>query len=380
MVALTFTLDGVADNSDLQLEVRVDDAKDAFPDDDRAVLVFGVARKANVLVVTPGNRILRFYYDTKEAKGLAAFTYAEPKDWPQFVGPARDGKFDLVVFDRTGPKGEEDMPAGNTLFIGYPPPPYTPLGQAAPGDPNAVTEVKNPRVRAPDRRHPLMKDLGSIEEIGIDSSFRFPKLPPRTPKLIEGDNNLELVVALARQAFTDVVLTFPIVTENADGPDRVYHTSWPLQPNFPLFLRNVLVQQGNVRFAGVDDSLRPGDVLPLRPGAERQVRVLKPGSLTSDLFDRGNRPEVAFGDTGELGVYTAEWGGGENKQTRRFAVNLLDPNESDLAPVSRFQIGGTTVEAGDTHRVPFELWKIVLVLALAVVLVEWWVYNRRVQI
>lgn len=377
---LTFTLEGVAENADLQLEVRLEHPGDALAADDSAVLVFGVARKANVLVVTPGNRILRFYYDTKEAKGLANFTYAEPADWPQYIGRARDGKYDLVVFDRTGPKAEEDMPAANTLFVGYPPPPYPPLGRAAPGDPNAVTEVKNPKVRVPDRRHPLMRDLSSIEEIGIDASFRFPKLPPRTPKLIEGDGNLELVVAIARQAFTDVVLTFPIVTDNADGPDRVYHTSWPLQPTFPLFLRNVLIQLGNVRFAGVDDPLRPGDVMPLRPGAEQEVRVFKPGALTSQAFDRGNRPEVTFGGTDARGVYTAEWGSGDARQTRRFAVNLLDADESDLAPLTQVQIGSTTVAAGESRRVPFELWQFVVVLALAVVLVEWWIYNRRVQI
>lgn len=383
MVNVNFALDGIGDNSDLQLEVALEHPEDALKADDTATLVFGVARKANVLVVSKGNRILRFYFDTKEAKSVATFTYAKPDDWPQYLNQARDGKFDLIIFDRFGPKTEDEMPAANTFFVGHPPPPYVPLGQA-PGDPNAVTEVKAPRVQAADRRHPLMRDLGGVEEIGIDSCFRFPVLPPRTPRLLEGRDaedkgNLALAVAIARQSFTDVVLTFPIVTENADGPDKVYHTSWPLQPNFPLFLRNVLLLLGNVRFAGVDDTLRPGDVMPIRPGAAREVLVTKPGSPVPQKFDRGGRPEVAFGGTDELGVYTAEWGGGE-KQMRRFAVNLLDADESNLAPVSQFKVGDIDVIAGDTRRVPFELWKVVLVVALLVVMVEWWIYNRRVQI
>lgn len=385
MVNVAFALDGIADNADLQLEVRLEHAGDALKADDSATLVFGVARKANVLVVTKGNRILRFYFDTKEAKSVATFTYAKPEDWPQYLGPARDGKYDLVIFDRFGPKTEDEMPTANTLFVGYPPPPYTPLGQPAADDKFAVSEVKGPRVQAADRRHPLMRDLGGVEEIGIDSCFRFPNLPPRTPRLLEGrdqtdQGNLALAVAISRQAFTDVVLTFPIVTENADGPDRVYHTSWPLQPNFPLFLRNVLLFQGNVRFAGVDDTLRPGDVMPIRPGAAREVLVTKPGNPVPQKFDRGGRPEVSFGGTDTLGVYTAEWGGGGETQTRRFAVNLLDADESNLAPVSQFKVGDITVQAGDTRRVPFELWKVVLVVALGVVLLEWWIYNRRVQI
>jgi hypothetical protein len=386
VVNVFFALEGIADNADLQLEVRLEHPGDAFKADDSAVLVFGVARKANVLVLTKGNRILRFYFDTKEAKSVANFTYGNPDDWEkEYRTPARDGKYDLIIFDRTGPKTDDDMPAANTLFIGHPPPPYTPLGQGRPDDPNAVTEVKGPRVQAADRRHPLMRDLGGVEEIGIDSCFRFPVLPPRTPRLLEGrdqadQGNLALAVALSRQAFTDVVLTFPIVTENADGPDRVYHSSWPLQPNFPLFLRNVLIQQGNVRFAGVDDPLHPGEVIPLRPGSAREVLVTKPGSPVPQKFDRGTRPEVAFGNTDALGVYTAEWGSGGDAQRRRFAVNLLDPDESNLSPVSQFQVGDNTVTAGDTRRVPFELWKVILAVGLVVILVEWWIYNRRVQI
>ncbi len=385
VVNVFFALEGIADNSDLQLEARLEHAGDALKADDSAVLVFGVARKANVLVMTKGNRILRFYFDTKEAKSVATFTYANPNDWEQYKGPGRDGKYDLIIFDRFGPKTDDDMPAANTFFIGHPPPPYTPLGQAKGDDPNAVTEVRGPRVQAADRRHPIMRDLGGVEEIGIDSCFRFPTLPPRTPRLLEGrdqtdQGNLALAVAISRQAFTDVVLTFPIVTENADGPDRVYHTSWPLQPNFPLFLRNVLILQGNVRFAGVDDTLRPGDVMPLRPGAFRDVLVTKPGNPVPLKFDRGTRPEVTFGNTDSLGVYTAEWGNVGDTQMRRFAVNLLDADESNLAPVSQFQVGDITVNAGDTRRVPLELWKVIVCVGLLVILLEWWIYNRRVQI
>ena len=375
-----FNLEGLADSSDIRLEVRLEHAGDAFKADDQATLVFGVARKANVLVVTPGNRVLRFWFDTTEAKSLADFAYVLPEDYKSYVGAARDGKYDLIVFDRTGPETEDDMPAGNTLFIGYPPPPYIALEKNSPNDKNSVIEVKGPRVRASDRRHPLMKDIGNVEEVGVDTAFRLPFLPPRTPRLLEGDRDLVLLAAIARQAYTDLVLTFPIVVKNEDGPDRVFNSNWPLQPKFPLFLRAVVLQLGNVRYAGVEETLRPGQMIPLRPGSEKIVFVTKPGATLPLRFDRGNRPEVAFSNTDELGVYSAEWGLGGSRQIRRFAVNLLDPEESDLAPVGQFQIGTTTVTAGDNRRVPMELWKLFLALGLVIVVVEWWIYNRRVQI
>ena len=86
---------------------------------------------------------------------------------------------------------------------------------------------------------------------------------------------------------------------------------------------------------------------------------------------------MVYSNTDVVGVYAAAWGGGEG---RRFAVNLFDAEESNLAPVPRFTVGDTTVSAGAARKEPRELWKYGVLLALAVVLVEWWVYNRRVQI
>ena len=210
--------------------------------------------------------------------------------------------------------------------------------------------------------------------------FRLPFLPPRTPRLLEGDQDLVLLAAIPRRAYTDLVLTFPLVTANTDAPDGVWHTNWPLQPGFVLFLRNVLFQLGNVRDAGAEDPLPPGQMIPLRIGAEKEVFVSKPGAEVGTRFDRGNRPEVSFSNTDLLGVYTAEWGSGATKQTRRFAVNLFDAEESNLAPVNQFKVGGETVTAGDAKKVPLELWKVAVVLGLLVVLIEWWIYNRRVHI
>jgi hypothetical protein len=377
---VAFAVTDLPENADLVFELRLEHKGDALPADDRAWVVFGVVRKANVLVVTPGNKLLRTYFDTKAAKAVAEFKYLAPADLTdpsQYLTPAREGKYDLVIFDRCGPTSEDQMPLGNTLFVGHPPPPYTPLGGT---DPNAVTAVANPQIRGWANRHPIMRNLRALDEVRVADCFRLPFLPPRTPRLLEGEQDLVLLAALSRQAYTDLVLTFPLVTANADAPDAVWHTNWPLQPGFVLFLRNVLYQLGNVRDAGAEEPLSPGRMVPLRPGAEREVFVTKPGAEVGTKYDRGNRPELPYSNTDRLGVYTAEWGGGAAKQTRRFAVNLFDAEESNLAPVRQFQVGSVTVEAGDAKKVPLDLWKAAVLLGLLVVLVEWWIYNKRVQI
>jgi len=379
VLRVPFTVTEVTANTDLKLDAKIEHAGDALGADDTASLVFGVARKARVSVVTPGNKWQRNYFDLPSTKGIADFTYLAPSDMTDaalYLGPVRDGLFDVVVFDRCGPATDDAMPQANTLFIGHVPPPYTMTA----GTPNSVTPLKMPIVRAPDARHPLMKDIRSLDDLKLDEAFKLPSLPPRTPRLIEADNDTALLVALERQAFTDAVLCFPLAVANVDGPDRLLNSTWPLQPSFVVFLRNLLYRLGDVRDTGAEDGLKPGDVLRLRPGSATEAIVRPPGSAAPVVLTRGKRPEVLFNATDDLGVYTADWGSGATKETRRFAVNLLDSDESSLAPATNLKIGAVTVASGENRRVPVELWKFAVVLALAVAFVEWWIYNRRVQI
>ena len=374
-----FVVSELRESNDQRLVATIEHNGDDLPPDDTASIVFGLSRQANVLVVTPGNRFLRNLFDLKTTQQAAKFTYLKPEDLKggEYLGPARDGKFDLVVFDRCSPSSDDEMPQANSIFIGAPPPPYTAIGSAGP---NAVKSAKGPIVRAPDARHPLMKDIRTLEELRIDEAFRLPFLPPRTPRLIEADGDLPLLVAIARQSFVDVVMTFPLCTANAEEPDGLVNSTWPLLPSYVVFWRNVLYRLGNVREAGVEEALKPGQLIALRPGAEKELRIRKPGTQAPAILERGKRPDVIYGGTDRLGVYLAEWGSGNAEQSRTFAVNLLDAEESNLSPVSQFRVGSVEVNAGDARKVPLELWKFAIGIALAAVLVEWWIYNKRVQI
>lgn len=375
-----FLIPDISENSDVVLRLSIDHGSipDSLRLDDEAWAVLGISRKAKVLIITPGNQRLRDYFDTKAAKKIAEFTYLKPAalaDAREYLTPARDGKYDLIIFDRCGPTTVDEMPNANTFFIGYAPPPYS----NKPGELNAVTPVTAPSVRGTQNRHPLMKNLRGLDEMRIADCFRFPKPPegsPRPSRLIEGDRELELLVAIRRLAFTDLVLTFPLGTENADGPDKVWHSDWPTFPSFVLFLMNTVTQLGNVREASVEESLRPGMPQLLRLGTAKDVLIRKPGQDIGVKFERGSRPDVSFSGTDTLGIYTAEWG----DQTRRFAVNLFDADESNLAPQRQFKIGDSTITAGATRKQPVELWKYAIGFGLLVVLLEWWIYNRRVQI
>jgi len=65
---------------------------------------------------------------------------------------------------------------------------------------------------------------------------------------------------------------------------------------------------------------------------------------------------------------------------RHFAVNLLDPNESNIEPRTEIKIGGEEVAAGQERRQPREVWKWIALAALVLLLVEWYVYNKRIYV
>ena len=51
--------------------------------------------------------------------------------------------------------------------------------------------------------------------------------------------------------------------------------------------------------------------------------------------------------------------------------------ESDLSPRAEFNVGAERVAAGETGRRPRDLWKFLAVGAFLLLLVEWYVYNRK---
>ncbi len=64
--------------------------------------------------------------------------------------------------------------------------------------------------------------------------------------------------------------------------------------------------------------------------------------------------------------------------TKRFAVNLVSAEESNVEPRNALDIPGERVEARPSEEVVFrEYWPWLLLVAIALLLLEWWIYHRR---
>ena len=118
--------------------------------------------------------------------------------------------------------------------------------------------------------------------------------------------------------------------------------------------------------------------------AVKKIEVFGPGKGglpdpdgKPETLERKGRPDFSFGNTERVGVYEVRWDG---KPQRDFAVNLLDADESNIEPRMEIQIGQDSITAGQSRGTPYDTWKWVALGALGLLLLEWYIYNRRVYI
>jgi hypothetical protein len=371
----TFELHDIDDRADVALHARLVNVGDKFALDDEAWLVISEPRRARVLIVGKPDDVLDNFFNAEEVQQVARVTRMAPDELAKdsYRGPARNGVYDLVVFDRCAPAREQDLPESNTFFIGVPPPPWMK---------EDCEKLSAPRVVGWLGNHPVMRDLRALYTMEIDQALKIKTLPPRTPLLIEGrkidvqtNTDVALLVALARRNLTDLVLTFPIINDAGE-----WNTTWPLQASFPLFLRNVLYSLGNLNEAAAEETLQPGQVKTIRTdaGVER-IQVSGPDGETRTLTreSRDARPRFAFGATDRVGLYRYVV---EGSPPRSFAVNLLDEEESNIEPRPVIQVGPDEVASTVERGQPRELWKWFALLALVLLMIEWYIYNRRVYV
>lgn len=362
--AVVFELADINDREITTLRARLVGMKDDLPSDDEAWLVVGVVRKARILLVGETNDILNAFFDDSATLDVATLTRMKPGDLggAAYRKAAQNGDFDLVIFDRCGPAAEEDMPRSNTFFIGYPPPPWKA---------SDMEKVTNPQIKGWMHKHPVLRYLVALQEIGVAEAFKLKDLPSRTPRLMEIDQNVTVLFTLNRQLYNDLVMTFPILNAKSE-----WNTNWPLLPSFPLFLRNVIYTYGNISDGASEEALQAGQVKTLRPDTPVSTIEITDPAGNLQRIERGSRTEFTYGQTDRLGLYRVGWG--DRKWQRSFAVNLLDVEESAIEPRSSVQIGARAIEAGQETRQPRDLWKWLIVAVLGLLLLEWYVYNRRI--
>ncbi|MEQ8848322.1 BatA and WFA domain-containing protein [Botrimarina sp.] len=342
---------------------------------------------SRVLLVTAGNPAIEQALATSRIERLGAVETEPPGflDSDEYRAAAAAAVYDLVIYDRCAP---ESSPRSHAVYVGQLPP-----GDAWRGGPDAEADASDasdtinvPIVIDWNRSHPLLANI-ELGNFDIVQSLRLD--PPQNAATLIDAAEGPIAAVAARDGYEDTVLGFPILVEVGGALQR--NTDWINRHSFPTFWLNVL-EYCVARQSVGSRSLRPGEAVELRPAspATEEIVVVSPSGREERLRRRGERPFVYQG-AGEAGVYRVIEQG---REVRRFAVNLFDPAESDVrlrteedpedaqrARVADIQIGNIRV-ASSAGAAPAreELWRWLLLAALGVLVLEWWVYHRRVYV
>ncbi len=333
---------------------KLSKAPDALMADDWAHVIVPPPKALSVLLVTDGNYYLeklRGSIQLKEFDVLNPVAYEEQKP----------PKYDVIIYDRYAPTW---MPlTGNFMYFNAIPP-NSKIKQAKKGvrpeflHANSVLDWK--------RDHPMLRGL-SLGKIYVEDAMKL-DLPMGVERLVDGSKG-PLIVLSREGRSTHLVIGFDLM-----------QSDWPLKMSFPVFMFDALQFLALGSEMDVRESYAPGETprIPLAdikrvagdrteiglsgPGGTVKVKIPASGDFVLPALDRTGLYQL------DLPVPGYD----------RLAVNLLDTNESNLIPIDQAPggVGETRTSAGKSR---VEAWWWLALLALPMLLIEWWVYTRRVH-
>lgn len=321
------------------LEARLDSPGDLLPADDRAWAVVSKAGERRVLLVGVDKLTARVLaadprFDLQVASSAA-------------VTPAMLATFDAAVYGGPVPEAAE----GTSYLVLEP----------VSGGPVKFGEwVDHPSVLGWRRTHPVMR---FVEWDGVVVSRAKRVADQGGLAVITEADTGALVLAGDRAGGRVVQMAFD-----------PFETDLPLRVAWPVMVLNAV---GWLTEGSDDDGARilaagAPYVRRLPEGAPTDVKVTGPdGAVEAQISDGVLRVR----DTTKLGVYEVELAG----QTSTFAVNLLSPRESRIAPRGTLTLAdGAPIEASQASMVGRkEIWRELLLVALGLLLLEWFAWNRR---
>jgi hypothetical protein len=323
---------------------------DPLPGDNVAWGVVEAPGQLYVALVTEGNEPLA---SALRACPLAKTEVLSAAKFEQLYADAGEAPYGLVVLDRVTPK---KLPRGNYLVFGPPP--------EASGA-KAVGELKNRAIADWQDKHPVLNFV-NLENLFAARAWKLDV--PRDALVLAQFEDSPALVMTRRGGGLWLLAAFDVLQSN-----------WPFDAGFVMFCYNaihfVASESGDVD----RHALKAGQPITVqaKPGQKRAA-LAGPGGLKADLVASPSGL-LRWARTLRAGVYRLAIEGGPETAV---AVNLMDERESDIAPADELACSGQVVKAQRSAPAPAnrELWPLLVALALAVVLVEWYVYCAKVRL
>ncbi len=228
--------------------------------------------------------------------------------------------------------------------------------------------VQTPVVADWDRRHPVMSSV-DLSDVHITEAMVV-ELPSGAESLVETSAG-PIAYTLDRAGQRLVYLGW-----------NLHASDLPLNAAFPIFMANCVDWLSGQQHRAQAVNVRTGEIVPVvLPSDAYDASLRRPDGGIEALPTNGGM--LSLDQVTRAGVYqvSAKTASGKHDFSLRFAANLLNAEESDLTPRRELALAGRgeqiTATAGpvQTER---EIWRIMLLIALAVLCLEWWVFHRRI--
>lgn len=335
---------------------------DPFPLDDEAYALLPARKKQKVLMVTEDNLYLEM--------AMSVYDNVEPfkvKPAEYDAKPSYADGMDVVIFDEHTP-AVVPLPPTSLLY-------FHPTGEHAPI--KVRGELANPRITELDEDHPVMRWI-TMSDVYMDRSNVFTIVPK------QGESSLafsvrDSIIAAKRDGKRKVVaIGFSLPSLGRDGA-----TDMPLRVAFPMLLVNTLDW-----FAGMTT-----DLLTTYPTGRRE-RVPLDGVVGATEAEvtgpDGNLTKAPVIDGlatfygSRVGYYdlVAKDATGTVMARIELAANLSSVDESDIAPSTELSLGGKKLAAPEAFAITRsqKLWIFLVLIAMALIVVEWITYHRRITV
>ncbi|CAN5676180.1 BatA and WFA domain-containing protein [soil metagenome] len=360
--------------------------------DDRAWAIVPPDRIRHVLLVGPGNAYLQTAFALLPNVELYGATAAE------YEGTTGKDRFDLFVFDGYLP---EELPDAAILAIA--PPATSPLG-------TVTGTLTNPIIGQGPAEEPLLRNV-DLSRLHIAEAQQM-ELPDWARLVLPGSGAAPLIYSGLREGSATAVISFDLRLSDL-----------PLQVAWPILATNL---------AGELLGLAPGGTEPVAPGSPVELalppetaalRVTRPDGSVAELARAATgATTVTWVETRQLGVYRIEripepdgasgpsmsalatrtapatdpspgaspsaeaspsgaaLPGGPEDEPTYFAVDLFSPEESNISAGDGARLvalgAATSPDAPPAGVAHDEWWPLLVLAALALLLVEWLVYER----
>lgn len=315
------------------------DVKDDLEIDNIAYSIIFPPRQISILLFTEGNLFLE--------KALKA----DPQVKLEVKGPesySRDAVSDVIVLDSFSP-----VEIGDGRYI---------LINSVPGNVplELLGKLEQPAIIDWNRTHPVMRFV-DFSKVVIEESL---KVRPLSAGRTLVESGLTPLIFLHEEKNRKFIFV---------GFD-LFKSDIPLRVAFPLILSNSLRWLHPANQESLSLQVKTGQpfLLPLEHGIEEAVITDPEGNSSKIKIDNGL---LSYSATSYSGLYNIETIKGEQK----FAVNVLDGEESNISP--KIQTASIQPESysGETeiYRIQIDLSGYFLYIALCILFLEAWIYWKR---